>query len=93
MEWQQPAKILPIDPEVREAVLRIEANFERRLAAIEQGVAHLPSRVRSLVWILSSLSVLADYGISVGDARELEAELEARLPRVEGAIEQAVVTA
>jgi radical SAM superfamily enzyme YgiQ (UPF0313 family) len=93
VEWQQPAKILPIDPEVREAVLRIEANFEQRLAAIEQGVTHLPSRVRSLVWILSSLSVLADYGICVGDARELEAELEARLPRVEGAIEQAVVTA
>jgi radical SAM superfamily enzyme YgiQ (UPF0313 family) len=92
VEWQQPAKILPIDPEVREAVLRIEANFEQRLAAIEQGVTHLPSRVRSLVWILSSLSVLADYGISVGDARELETELEARLPRVEGAIE-AVVTA
>lgn len=93
VEWEQPAKILPIDPEVREAVLRIEANFEERLAAIEQGVAHLPSRVRSLVWILSSLSVLADYGISVGDVREVEAELDARLPRMQGALEQAVVTA
>ena len=93
IEWEQPAKILPIDPQVREAVLRIEADFEQRIGAIEQGVAHLPSRVRSLVWILSSLSVLADYGISVGDAREVEEELDARLPRVEGAIQKAVVTA
>lgn len=91
--WEQPAKILPIDPEVREAVLRIEADFEQRMAAIEQVVAHLPSRVRSLVWILSSLTVLADYGISAGDPREVAAELDARLPRVAGALEQAVVTA
>jgi radical SAM superfamily enzyme YgiQ (UPF0313 family) len=93
VEWEQPAKILPIDPEVREAVLRIEADFEQRMAAIEQVVAHLPSRVRSLVWILSSLTVLADYGISAGDPREVAAELDARLPRIAGAPEQAVVTA
>jgi len=79
---------------VREAVLRIEGGFESRIAAIEEGVAHLPSRVRSLVWILSSLSVLADHGISVGDAREVRAELDARLPRLEGATDlPAVVTA
>jgi radical SAM superfamily enzyme YgiQ (UPF0313 family) len=91
--WDQPAKILPIDPQVREAVLRIEATFEERMAAIEQGVTHLPSRVRSLVWILSSLSVLADYGISVGDPREVQAELDARLPRMDSTIQQAAVTA
>jgi radical SAM superfamily enzyme YgiQ (UPF0313 family) len=85
VHWDQPAKILPIDPEVREAVLRIESDFERRIAALEQAVAHLPSRVRSLVWILSSLAVLAEHGISVADAREVHAELEARLPRLEGA--------
>jgi len=93
IEWEQPAKILPIDPTVREAVLRIESNFESRIAALEE-VAHLPSRVRSLVWILSSLSVLADYGISVGDPREVEAELDARLPRLQGTTDlRAVVTA
>ncbi|HVS76604.1 MAG TPA: radical SAM protein, partial [Steroidobacteraceae bacterium] len=84
IEWDQPAKILPIDPAVREAVLRIESAFESRLAALEEGVAHLPSRVRSLIWILSSLSVLADCGIEVADAHEVEAELDARLPRVNG---------
>jgi radical SAM superfamily enzyme YgiQ (UPF0313 family) len=85
VEWSQAAKILPIDPVVREAVLRIEDGFESRIAAIEEGAAHLPSRVRSLVWILSSLSVLADCGIPVGDAREVRAELDARLPRPQGA--------
>jgi len=94
VEWDQPAKILPIDPLVREAVLRIEGDFERRIGEIEKSVAHLPSRIRSLVWILSSLSVLPDYGIAAGDARELQAELEARLPRLERAADRReVVTA
>jgi len=94
VEWQQPAKILPIDPTVREAVLRIESDFEQRIAALEQGVTHLPSRVRSLVWILSSLAVLAGYGIEIADAREVEAELDARLPRTAGATDlRAVATA
>ncbi len=85
VEWDQPAKILPIDPTVREVVLRMERSFEQRVASLERRVAHLPSRVRSLVWILSSLPVLADHGIAVADAREVEAELGARLPRLEGA--------
>jgi len=94
IEWDQPAKILPIDPAVRDAVLRIESDFERRIAAMEEGVAHLPSRLRSLVWILSSLSVLAEHGIRIADAREVEAELEARLPRVPEATDlRAVATA
>jgi radical SAM superfamily enzyme YgiQ (UPF0313 family) len=94
VEWEQPAKILPIDPQVRDAVLRIECGFERRLAALEDGVTHLPSRLRSLIWILSSLSVLIDYGICAGDPLAVQAELEARLPRRQGATERrAVVTA
>jgi hypothetical protein len=92
--WQQPAKVLPIEPRVREAVLRIESDFERRLAAVEDGATHLPSRVRSLVWILSSLAVLADYGICAGDAGAVQAELAARLPQSRGAQDRrAVVTA
>ena len=85
IEWRQPAKILPIDPVVREAVLRIESDFERRIAALEEGAAHLPSRVRSLVWILSSLPVLAAHGLPIADAGEVEAQLDARLPRLQGA--------
>ncbi|MET0534339.1 MAG: radical SAM protein, partial [Steroidobacter sp.] len=32
IEWDQPAKILPIDPLVREVILKIERNFEAALA-------------------------------------------------------------
>ncbi|HEY6514710.1 MAG TPA: radical SAM protein [Steroidobacteraceae bacterium] len=94
VRWLQAAKILPIDPRVRAAVLRIESDFERRLAALEEEVAHLPSRMRSLIWVLSSLSVLADCGLVVGDPREVQAELDARLPRTHGATDRrALVTA
>src|SRR6185437_8150406 len=51
LEWDQPDKILPIDPAVREAVLEMEQGFDARLAALQLSAAHLPSRVRSLVWI------------------------------------------
>ena len=54
IEWDQPAKILPIDPLVREVILQIERDFETALAELQQRVAHLPSRVRSLVWILTA---------------------------------------
>ena len=37
--WDQPAKILPIDPDVRDAILRIERDFERRLAQLQPTVA------------------------------------------------------
>ncbi len=94
IEWDQPAKILPIDPTLREVVLRIESDFERRIAAMDDGAVHLPSRIRSLVWTLSSLPVLAEHGISIANAREVEAELDARLPRLEGAADlRAVATA
>ncbi len=85
VEWDQPSKILPIDPTVREVVLAMERSFDERVASLEQDVAHLPSRVRSLIWILCSLPVLADHGISIADGLEVQAELDARLPRSKGA--------
>jgi radical SAM superfamily enzyme YgiQ (UPF0313 family) len=94
VEWSQPAKILPVDPVVREAVLRIERAFEARIAALGEAQTHLPSRIRSLVWIQSSLGVLADYGMRIGDVEAMQAELETHLPRLPGATApRAVVTA
>jgi radical SAM superfamily enzyme YgiQ (UPF0313 family) len=78
--WKQPASILPIDPTVREAILEIERAFEAALSAIQQRALHLPSRVRSLVWILSSLPVMARLGYPIADDAQVRAELEARLP-------------
>lgn len=78
--WDQPAKILPIDPLVREVILRIEKGFEASLAALETEVAHLPSRIRSLLWILSAIPVLSEYGHRVADESEVQADLDSRLP-------------
>jgi anaerobic magnesium-protoporphyrin IX monomethyl ester cyclase len=85
IEWQQAAKILPIDPIVRDAVLRIETAFEEILFSLQAEVAHLPSRVRSLLWILASLPVMAEHGFIIADEQEVRAELQARLPSIEGA--------
>ncbi|MGQ0833753.1 MAG: B12-binding domain-containing radical SAM protein [Gammaproteobacteria bacterium] len=89
--WKQPAKILPIDPTVREVILRIEQDFEAMLATLQQHVAHLPSRVRSLVWILCSLPVMAEHGFPIADEGEVRAELDARLPQVWRAAAQPAV--
>jgi len=78
--WEQPAKILPIDPVVADMILRMERNFEVTLAGLEKHVAHLPSRVRSLLWILSAIPIMAEFGQSIADESEVRAELYARLP-------------
>ncbi len=78
--WEQPAKILPIDPVVADMILRMERSFEVTLAGLEKHVAHLPSRVRSLLWILSAIPIMAEFGQSIADESEVRAELYARLP-------------
>jgi hypothetical protein len=80
IEWDQPAKILPIDPLVRDVILEMERDFERLMAQLQDRATHLPSRVRSLVWILAGAPILARHGIPIGELEEIRAELEARLP-------------
>jgi len=80
ISWEQPAKILPSDPVVADIILRMERNFEVTLAGLEKHVAHLPSRVRSLLWILSAIPIMAERGQSIADESEVRAELYARLP-------------
>src|SRR6201996_1221787 len=84
VSWQQPAKILPMDPVVTDVILRMECAFEATLAPLEKAVAHLPSRVRSLLWILSSLPIMAEHGHFIADETEVRAELYARLPTLRG---------
>jgi radical SAM superfamily enzyme YgiQ (UPF0313 family) len=83
LSWQQPAKILPIDPAVAEVILRLERRFESLLEPLEKEVAHLPSRVRSLLWILSALPIMAEQGHFIADEAEVRAELDARLPTLQ----------
>jgi radical SAM superfamily enzyme YgiQ (UPF0313 family) len=93
ISWQQPAKILPKDPVVTEVILRMERSFEALLAPLEKEVAHLPSRVRSLLWILCSLPIMAECGLFIADESEVRAELYARLPtlRLEAARHAAAI--
>jgi radical SAM superfamily enzyme YgiQ (UPF0313 family) len=81
IEWQQAAKILPMDPVVSDVILRIERDFEDMLALLQEQVAHLPSRVRSLLWILCSVPILAEHGIHIAAEQDVRAELQERLPR------------
>jgi len=55
------------------------------MALLERSGAHLPSRVRSLVWILCSIPVMARHGFRIADEEQLLAELHARLPQSRGA--------
>ncbi len=81
IEWDQPAKILPIDPVVREAILDIEERFNGWMESLEPGVAHLPSRLRSLVWVMCASAVLAEAGEAVPDEDDVREQLMRRLPR------------
>src|SRR5258708_3921276 len=65
--WEQPSKILPMDPCVGETILRIEREFEAALLQLQPRAAHLPARLRSLLWILCSLPVMAERGLPIAD--------------------------
>jgi radical SAM superfamily enzyme YgiQ (UPF0313 family) len=79
-ELRQAAKILPVDPAVRAAILKIETEFEGWLQFLQDEVAHLPSRVRSLVWIICGARILAEYRQNVPDRAEVVEQLLRRLP-------------
>jgi radical SAM superfamily enzyme YgiQ (UPF0313 family) len=81
LSWNQPTKVLPMDAEVRAAVVEIEREYQTLLAQLQQHAAHLPSRVRSLLWILAALEPLAARGLAIADDAALRADLLARLPQ------------
>jgi radical SAM superfamily enzyme YgiQ (UPF0313 family) len=80
IEWQQPSKILPLDPQARGAILRIEAEFQDRLVELQDRAGHLPSRVRSLIWIACAQPVMAQAGYGIGDTYKLRDLLRASTP-------------
>jgi radical SAM superfamily enzyme YgiQ (UPF0313 family) len=93
IQWDQPGKILPLDPIVSAAILQIERDFEGMLASLDSYAGHVPSRVRSLIWILSALPVMAAHGFPIADESELRAELKARLPALAPATARMAATA
>jgi hypothetical protein len=80
VRWQQASKILPIDPHVRETILEIELGFDVWMGRLSSLVSHLPSRVRSLVWILSAAPSLQRAGYSMPPSASVFSALMARLP-------------
>jgi hypothetical protein len=81
VSWDQPSKILPIDPQVRDTILAIERDFEAFLEQAHGDAAHLPSRLRSLIWILCSLRPMAELGLPIASEQAVCRELGLRLPR------------
>jgi len=77
--WDQPSKILPIDPRVREAILSIEEAFEANLTRVGDGISHLPSRIRSLIWVLSAIPVLLREGFAMPDPSAVATSLADRM--------------
>ncbi|NNC77761.1 MAG: B12-binding domain-containing radical SAM protein [Woeseiaceae bacterium] len=75
--WQQPQKILPIDDDARKLICAVENRFKRRLASVSQDTQHMPSRIRSLIWIESALPLLADFKLEIPDVAQITALIEA----------------
>lgn len=75
--WQQPCKILPIDAAARRLIRDAEKRVDRRLAEVSADIAHLPSRIRSLIWIEAALPLLARSGLTVPDVSRITALIDA----------------
>jgi radical SAM superfamily enzyme YgiQ (UPF0313 family) len=80
ISWRQATKILPLDPTAREAILSIESHFTHLLGRLHSHVAHLPSRLRSLLWIACAERVLRGTAEPMPDHEQILAALLARLP-------------
>jgi radical SAM superfamily enzyme YgiQ (UPF0313 family) len=80
IRWQQASTILPFDPLLRALMAAAEERFTAQLAGMESAHAHLPSRVRSLLWIQATSPLLRDAGFEAPDDNAIEARLRALLP-------------
>ena len=80
VEWDQPAKILPVDATVRETILALETAFDAALARLGDGFAHLPSRTRSLIWISCAIPLLRKAGFAMPPESAVAALLADKLP-------------
>jgi radical SAM superfamily enzyme YgiQ (UPF0313 family) len=58
LSWRQATKILPADPQTRDAILEIEERFDLTFRRQAGRIAHLPSRVRSVLWLEAAQDVL-----------------------------------
>jgi len=71
LRWRHAAKILPADARTRDAILAIETRFERMCRSQLDRAAHVPSRVRSILWLAASVPVLAAAGEDMPTAESI----------------------
>jgi hypothetical protein len=65
---------------VKSLILEAEADFMAALRELETRVSHLPSRLRSLLWIACVAPKLTALGESAPDGAEVMEHLIRRLP-------------
>ena len=80
IRWRQPSKILPFDPLLRAIMAAAEERFEARLERVESEHAHLPSRVRSLLWIAATAPLLRAAGFDAPEEDAVNARVQQLLP-------------
>ena len=80
VQWRQAVTILPFDTALCAAMEAIENDFELQLEALQRAHTHLPSRVRSLLWIRCGIPVLRALGFDVPDENEVDSRLRNLLP-------------
>jgi hypothetical protein len=85
VEWKQPSKILPVDLTVRRAILDVEQEFQQWMEFLQPVATHIPSRLRSLVWITCASRALLELGEDAPNRNEVLGELVSRLPEADSA--------
>jgi radical SAM superfamily enzyme YgiQ (UPF0313 family) len=58
LTWSDATKILPADSQARDAILQIEERFEAACRSLADRVAHVPSRLRSVLWLQAAQEFL-----------------------------------
>jgi anaerobic magnesium-protoporphyrin IX monomethyl ester cyclase len=58
LTWSDATKILPADSQARDAILQIEERFEAACRSLAARVAHIPSRMRSVLWLQAAQDFL-----------------------------------
>ncbi len=71
IEWDQPAVIVPKDTAMWEALRVIETDSRKWLDDLSKLKLHLPSRIRSLLWVICAIPVLENAGHQMPDQGEV----------------------
>ena len=62
LTWSEATKILPADSQTRDVILEVEERYETACRSLTRSVSHLPSRMRSLLWLQAAQEILLKAG-------------------------------